>query len=78
VFDRVTIHLNPNYFSGKSFVITTHNNSAANIYIQSAKLNGQPLNQFWFPHTNLISGGSLELELGPQPSRWAANSLPIH
>ena len=77
VFDRVTIHLNPNYFSGKSFVITTHNNSAANIYIQSAKLNGQPLNQFWFPHTNLISGGLLELELGPRPSRWAADSAPI-
>ena len=78
VFDRVTIHLNPNYFSGKSFVITTHNNSAANIYIQSAKLNGRPLNQFWFSHSDLISGGSLELELGPQPSRWAADSAPIH
>jgi len=77
VFDRVTIHLNPKYFPGKQFVIKTQNNSAKNICIQSAKLNGQPLDQFWFPHACLISGGSLELELGPQPSRWAADSPPI-
>ena len=77
LFDRVTLHLNPAYFPGKQFVIQTGNNSAKNVYIQSAKLNGQPLNQFWVPHTALISGGVLELGLGPQPSRWAADSPPI-
>jgi predicted alpha-1,2-mannosidase len=70
VFDRVKIQLNPNYFSGRQFVIKTKNNSAANVYIQSAKLNGQPLSQFWFSHKNLVNGGKLELELGPHPSRW--------
>jgi putative alpha-1,2-mannosidase len=74
IFDRVTIRLNPDYFPGKEFVITTKNNSAGNVYIQSAKLNGQPLEQYWFPHTDLVKGGSLEIELGPQPSRWAADS----
>ena len=76
VFDRVTISLNPRYFPGQSFVITTRHNSAANVYIQSAKLNGRPLHEFWFPHTNLVQGGTLEIELGPQPSRWAADSAP--
>jgi predicted alpha-1,2-mannosidase len=71
VFDRVTIHLNQHYFSGKQFVISTRHNSAANLYIQSAQLNGHPLNQFWFPHAELAGGGALEIELGPQPSRWA-------
>jgi predicted alpha-1,2-mannosidase len=74
VFDKVTIALNQKYFQGKQFVITAKNNSATNCYIQSAKLNGQPLNQFWFAHTNLVNGGTLELELGSQPSRWAAES----
>ena len=82
IFDRVTIRLNPNYFPGKNFTITTRNNSATNLYIQSARLNGKPLNQFWFPHADLAKGGALEIELGPQPSHWAAGSpvlaLPIH
>ena len=77
LFDGVTIKLNPDYFSGKQFVITAKNNSAANGYIQSAKLNGQPLDQYWFPHAALVSGGTLELELGPKPSRWAADSAPV-
>ncbi len=77
VFDRVTIHLNRHYFSGQQFVITTKNNSATNVYIQSAKLDGQPLNQFWFPHAELVNGGTLEIDLGPQPSRWAADSPPL-
>ena len=77
VFDRVTIRLNQNYFPGPSFTITTHQNSAANLYIQSATLNGQTLNQCWFPHAKLVNGGELELKLGPQPSRWAADAPPI-
>ena len=77
LFDRVTIALNEKYFPGKQFVITTKNNSAANVYIQSANLNGRPLNRFWFPHTNLVNGGTLEINLGPQPSRWAADAPSI-
>lgn len=69
VFDRVTIHLNQNYFPGREFTIITHNNSVRNIYIQSAKLNGKPLNQFWFSHNDLVKGGTLELKLGPIPNQ---------
>ncbi len=75
VFDRVTLRLNQEYFSGRQFTIAVHKNSAENFYIQSAKLNGKPLNQFWFPHTNLVSGGTLEIELGPKPSRWGTDLL---
>ena len=74
VFDRVVIHLNPDYFPGREFVITTRHNSAANQYIQSAKLNGKPLDRYWFPHAVLAAGGTLEINLGPNPSRWAADS----
>jgi predicted alpha-1,2-mannosidase len=78
VFDRVTIRLNSNYFPGKEFVITTRNNSAENMYIQSAKLNGRPLDQFWFSHRDLVNGGKLEIELGSQPSKWAADLVPTY
>jgi predicted alpha-1,2-mannosidase len=74
IFDKVTIRLNRKYFRGNYFVITTKSNSITNCYIQSVKLDGKPWNQFWFPHTNLVNGGRLEIKLGPQPSRWAAES----
>jgi len=69
VFDRVTIHLNPDYFPGREFTIVTRNNSPENIYIQRAWLNGKPLERCWFEHADLVCGGKLEIELGPQPNR---------
>ena len=68
VFNCMAIRLNRHYFPGATFTIVARSNSAANVYIQSTKLNGQPLNRFWFPHTALVGGGAMELELGPQPS----------
>jgi predicted alpha-1,2-mannosidase len=70
LFDRVTIQLNRDYFPGRKFTIITRNNSATNVYIQSVKLNGKPLNQFWFSHADLVNGGTLEITLGPEPSQW--------
>ena len=69
VFDRVTIHLNPDYFARGDFTIVTRNNSPKNIYIQRAWLNGQPLERCWFDHAELVRGGKLEIELGPEPNR---------
>jgi putative alpha-1,2-mannosidase len=69
IFDRITIHLDPAYYPGKKFVITSSNNSAENIYIQSARLNGKPHDKFWFTHEKFTKGGELELELGPVPNQ---------
>ena len=69
IFDKVTIELDPDYYSGKQFVITTHNNSKENMYIQKATLNGKPLNKFWFTHEEYAKGGELEIFLGAEPNR---------
>jgi predicted alpha-1,2-mannosidase len=69
IFDRVTIHLRGDYFPGRQFTIIAHNNRPENIYIQQARLNGRPLTQCWFDHAQLVAGGSLDLDLGPQPNR---------
>ena len=69
VFDEVTIKLDQRYYTGKQFVIKTHNNSARNMYIQKATLNGKPLTHFWFKHTDFAKGGELVLWLGPQPNK---------
>ena len=41
--DKATIHLDPKYQKGGKFTIIAENNSPTNVYIQSATLNGKPL-----------------------------------
>jgi putative alpha-1,2-mannosidase len=69
VFDKITIELDPAYYRGKQFVITTHSNSDKNVYIQRAALNGKPLDRFWFTHQDYAQGGTLDLWLGDQPNK---------
>lgn len=69
VFDKITIRLDNRYYPGKEFVIETKNNSSENVYIQSVKLNGVPLNTFHFPHSEYIKGGKLEIEMGAKPNK---------
>lgn len=73
LFDKITINLDSRYFPGKQFVITTKNNTPENIYIQSATLNGKPLNTFHLPHKTLVNGGTLEIVLGPEPNKEWGN-----
>ena len=79
IFDRVVIHLDNRYYPGKSFVIETIDNSKDNFYIQSATLDGQPLDRPWFYHSDLVDGGRLVLQMGPAPNKkWgsAEDSAP--
>ena len=68
LFDRVTLHLDQHYYSGKDFVIEAHANSPDHPYIQSARLNGKPHERAWLGHDEIVAGGKLELELGPRPN----------
>jgi predicted alpha-1,2-mannosidase len=69
MFRKVTIHLNPDYYSGGSFVIETVNNSSENVYVQSVKLNGIPLQDKILPWAAFVQGGTLELTMGASPAR---------
>lgn len=73
LFDKVTIHLDQNYYSGKTFVIEAKNVSYKNRYIQSATLDGKPLNRPWFYHADLVDGGKLVLKMGAKPNEnWGS------
>jgi predicted alpha-1,2-mannosidase len=75
VFDEITIHLNPQYYSGKKITITTTQNSSANRFIQSATFNGKALNKPWFYHQDFVKGASLQLNMGPKPNKaWGSSS----
>ncbi len=69
LFDRITIHLDENYYPGGKFVIEAKNNSSDNYYIQSARLNGEPLNSCRFKFKDIVNGGKLELIMGNQPNK---------
>tara|TARA_R110000744_G_scaffold26752_20_gene65601 strand:+ start:116 stop:1177 length:1062 start_codon:yes stop_codon:yes gene_type:complete len=53
--------------NGKTFSVQALNQSKENVYVQSASLNGQSLQQFFIRHSDILAGGSLVFEMGAQP-----------
>jgi predicted alpha-1,2-mannosidase len=72
VFSQSVIHLG----AGKSFIIEAPTTSAANLFVQSAELNGKPLNRAWLMHQDIVSGGRLVLHMGPRPAPWGTDGPP--
>ena len=71
LFDKVTLNLE----NGKQFTIITHNNSATNLYVQSAKLNGINYSKSYFNHQDIVKGGELVFEMGDKPNKnWGSKS----
>ncbi|MDO7138627.1 GH92 family glycosyl hydrolase [Algibacter lectus] len=63
IFDEVTIKLNPDYYSNKTFSIKAHNNSEANVYVSKVSLNNKPIENYIISHQDLLNGGELILEM---------------
>lgn len=53
----------------KKFQIITENYSPENKYVQKIWLNGELLNRYWLNHSEIISGGTLRFEMGPEPNQ---------
>lgn len=68
LYEKVVIDLGERYNRGKQFTIEAKNASRKNKYVQSATLNGQKLDQFFFPASELLKGGELILEMGAEPN----------
>ncbi len=68
VFESITISLDKEYAQGGKFVVRALDNSPENVYIQSAKLNGEPYNKCYINFSDIASGGELELQMGAEPN----------
>ncbi len=68
IFDEVKINLDKSFYNGKKFVIKAENESPENIYIQSATLNGKPLNRSNITHEEIANGGELVYQMGDKPN----------
>ena len=69
IFEKITINLDSTIYPGKSFSIMANNLTEKNHYIQSATLNGKPLNRCWISHDEIVKGGELVFEMGPEPNK---------
>ena len=65
IFDHISIQLHPDYYPGGKFEISVQNNGPDHPFLQSANLNGKPIQGYSFPHSALVKGGKLELVMGP-------------
>ena len=66
LFNEATLNVG----DGKTFTVKAINNSDDNIYVQSAKLNGKRYDKSYIDYRDIIAGGTLELVMGPKPSKW--------
>ena len=63
-----------NVGGGKTFTIEAKNNSAKNIYIQRAKLNGKTYTRSYIDYKDIMKGGTLEFVMGEKPSSFGTKA----
>jgi predicted alpha-1,2-mannosidase len=69
IFEKTSVRLG----NGRLFTVIANGVSARNKYIQSALLNGKPLDKPWFSHAEIANGGTLVLNMSDQPNRqWGS------
>ena len=66
IFDKASLNVG----KGKTFSIICRDNSKENMYIQHAKLNGKPYTKSYIMYNDIMKGGTLEIQMGNQPSKW--------
>ncbi len=72
MFRRVSLRL----ANGKTFRVEAENVSDRNLYIQSASIDGQPLNEPLLTWEQIQSGATVKFRMGPKPSRWGSDWQP--
>ena len=77
LFDKITIQLDENYYLGKELLIEVKNQHPDHLYIQSLSFNGEPISKNWMYRNELMQGGKLIYDLGPQPNKeWGIETPP--
>jgi len=71
MFNRIVIHLQPDCYKAKEFVITAGTDPEKKEYIESVKLNGNPLKNLIITQDQISKGAELNFELSTQPNlKW--------
>jgi len=74
VLDKAVVHLE----NGKTFTVTAANNQKANVYINSAKLNGTSYTKSYITYNDIKNGGELNFEMSAQPNKnWGTGDSDV-
>ncbi len=65
LFSKVTLR----FENGKKLVIKAQGNSRENIYVQGIKINTRSISGTYIRHTDLLKGGTLTFNMGPEPEK---------
>lgn len=68
-FDKVTIQLDPDYYTQKELVIEAVNRTPENIYIDKIELNGKPYKSYFITHKQLTEAGRLTIYCTDKPKK---------
>jgi predicted alpha-1,2-mannosidase len=72
IFTRATIDLG----GRRTFTISAPAASAANKYVQAARLNGRVLTRAYLTHAEIAAGGELRLDMSASPNGWGRANRP--
>ena len=67
IFDKVTIHLDADYYSGKKLVINAEKSGTEDIYIEKMSRNGKAWNSYFMSHQEITKGGTFNFDLKSKP-----------
>ena len=73
LFNKVTIHLQPEFYQAPTFTITCEGNNSDAPFIQSATLNDKPLKTVWFKHSDITKGTQILLKMGSELNKKCFN-----
>jgi len=77
LFEKASIMLKGGPYKKGSFTVIARNQSPRNKYIQSAKLDGRPLNEPFISHDDIVNGSILVFVMGAKPNKqWGLGRTP--
>lgn len=68
-FDKVTIKLNPDFYSQSELTIEAKNRTEQNIYIERIELDGEPYNSYFIDHQKLTNAKRLTIYCTDTPRK---------
>lgn len=69
IFNKVTIQLHPDFYSGIELLIETNNNGVGKVFVEDVQYNGANINGYEISHEHLTNGGQLVLTMSAQNTK---------
>lgn len=69
MFNKVTIHLDQDYYDGKTLTIEADHASGKNIYVKSVSMNGKTYDKPFITYKDIENGGTIRFRMTDRPDK---------